>query len=315
MRSRLVLFTTVVVLLGLVLPFHGALAQSEGALRPVVRFEGVVESRPTETKLGEWHISGQTVIVVEATHIVEIRGEAIVGARVLVIAKRLESGTLEAIQIHVLQPAVVTVKIRGLVTELNEDDKYLVVNGLKITYNDDTEIVGELKVDAFVKIEATMTPTAYTATKIEVVPGPRLPKYVEFEGEIKKIDDAENKWLVDGREITITALTVIIGVPAEGKQAEVRALEQSDGALMALWIRIKEEPEVVTWKGRIDRLPWMRWGFWIVDGRAVLVTPATEITGITPAEGKHASVEAVRQGFLPLQATKILVEEPPSTSS
>jgi hypothetical protein len=147
------------------------------------------------------------------------------------------------------------------------------------------------------------------------VPGPRLPKYVEFEGEIKKIDDAENKWLVDGREITITALTVIIGVPAEGKQAEVRALEQSDGALMALWIRIKEEPEVVTWKGRIDRLPWMRWGFWIVDGRAVLVTPATEITGITPAEGKHASVEAVRQGFLPLQATKILVEEPPSTSS
>jgi hypothetical protein len=92
------------------------------------------------------------------------------------------------------------------------------------------------------------------------------------------------------------------------RHAEVRALEQSDGTLIALWIRIRVEPETTTWEGRIDRLPWLPWGFWVVDGQSVMVTPATEVTGLEPEVGLWAQVDAERRNSLPWHAVKIEVK-------
>jgi len=315
MKGRLGLLVVVMLLTSLAMPLAGALAADEQTgLLPIVRFEGIIESRPLEETEGTWVISGQHVEVVVRTRIVEQKGPAEEGARVVVNATRSED-QLTAIQIRVVEPAQATVKIKGVVSELLEEDgrTYLMVNGLKVEYNEDTEITGELEVGARVKIEALVAAAGYTATKIEVLGFPWIRRIVEFEGTIVSIVDST--WTVDDHEFTVSELTVIIGVPAEGKYAEVRALQQSDESLVALWIRIREEPEIETWEGPIERLPRLRWGFWVVDGRAVLVTPLTEISGLEPEVGKWAQVEAERHGLLLLQAVKIEVKEPPSVES
>jgi hypothetical protein len=267
-----------------------------------------VDTRPDD-KIGTWEISGQQVEVVESTRFIENKGPADVGATVVVHARRLNSGGLEAISIRVVEPAVATVKIRGFVTELGDD--YLVVNGLTIQYTTETHIVGHLEVGVFVKIEAQMLPTGYVATTIEVRPVGR-PRVVEFEGTIESMEDANetvegNQWIIAGREVTVTERTVIVGTPEEEKQAEVRALVQPDDTLLALWIKVIEGPELVEWTGTIERLP-RRWGFWVVGGRAVLVTPRTEIVGV-PEVGKTAHVKAMGFRRRPLFAIEIEVLE------
>jgi hypothetical protein len=221
-----------------------------------------------------------------------------------VLARRLDGGQLEAIQIRVVEPAVATVKIRGFITRLGPDA--LVVNGLTIGYTAETRILGSLEVGAFVKIEAQVLPAGYVATTIQVVPTER-PRVVEFEGTIERM--ADTLWKVAGRLIAVTERTVIIGTPEIGKHAEVRARVESDGTLLALWIRVKDEPEVEEWRGSIDRLPPQRKGLWEVGGRTVLVTPHTEITGV-PRVGKIARVTALRYRNRPLVAVEIEILEP-----
>ena len=312
MKKRLGLLVVVMLLATLVMPSAVTLAVDEQTgLLPIVRFEGIIDSRPTGTTEGTWVISGQQVEVVARTRIVEQKGLAEEGARVVVNATR-SADQLTAIQIRVVEPAQATVRIMGVVSELLEEDghSFLVVNGLKVEYSEETEITGELEVGARVKIEALMDAAGYTATKIEVLGFPWVRRIVEFEGTIESIVDST--WVVGEHEFTVSELTVIIGVPDVGKHAEVRALQQSDESLVALWIRIREEPEIESWEGPIERLPRLRWGFWVVDGKAVLVTPLTEITGLEPELGKWADVEAERHGLLLLQAIRIEVKEPPT---
>jgi hypothetical protein len=303
----------VILLTTLTVAFVGTVkADEQTGLLPIVRFEGIIESRPTTQTEGTWMISGQQVEVVARTRIVEEQGPAQAGARVVVNATR-SGDELTAIQIRVVEAAQATVRIKGIVSELLEEGgrSYLVVNGLKVEYNQDTEIAGELDVGALVRIEALVAGSGFTATKIEVLGFPWIPRIVEFEGTIESIEGS--KWVVGEHEFTVGDLTVIIGPAEVGRHAEVRALEQSDGSLLALWIRIKVEPEIESWTGRIDRLPRMRWGFWVVDGKTVLVTPLTEISGLVePEVGKWAYVEAERHGLLLLQALKIEVKEPPA---
>jgi hypothetical protein len=311
MKGKIWLVTVALLLASLVLPLAvGAAAQGNNGRRPMVKFEGIVESRP-EDKMGTWVISGQEVEVVESTRFIENKGPADVGATVVVHARRLNSGGLEAISIRVVRPAVATVKIKGFVTELADD--YLVVNGLTIQYTTETHIVGQLEVGVFVKVEAQVLPTGYVATKIEVLPLGR-PRFVEFEGTIESMEDANetvegNQWIIGEHEVTVTESTVIVGTPEVVKQAEVRALVQPDDTLLALRIKVIEEPEMVEWTGTIESLP-KRWGFWVVEGRAVLVRPQTVMIGDqVPEVGKTARVKALAFKRRPLFAIEIEVLE------
>lgn len=79
-----------------------ASAAGKGPARLV--FFGEVESCPSDGGPGLWSIAGREITVAEATRFVETWGEAGVGAFVLVNARVLEDGTLEAAIIHVQPP-------------------------------------------------------------------------------------------------------------------------------------------------------------------------------------------------------------------
>jgi len=312
MKRKMWLVTVALLLVSLVFPLAGVAAEDNGRGHPIVRFEGVVTSRPENTKIGEWVISGQSVMVVASTQFIEVRGPAVVNAKVVVIARRLNNGQLQAILIRVTEPAIAVVKIKGFVTELGLNQEYLVVNELRILITAATEIEGELAVGALVKIEAEVTASSYVAKRIEVLPVVR-PRFVEFEGAIEAMDDTE--WTVDGRRITVNERTVIIGTPDVGDWVEVRALVQSDNTLLALMIKVREEPEQEDWMGRIERLPrWGTIGQWVIGGRPVMVTWATEIVG-TPQVGKTATVQAMRYRRQPPVAIRIEIVEPTPTAT
>ena len=78
-------------------------AESKGGAR--IAFFGEVESCPADGGQGLWSIGGREVLVVESTRIMERWGEAEVGAFVLVGARVLADGSLEAALIHVQPPA------------------------------------------------------------------------------------------------------------------------------------------------------------------------------------------------------------------
>jgi hypothetical protein len=300
------LLMTVSLVLGLTA--GAALAESPSG-RQVVHFQGLVQSRPTDTKVGTWVISGQSVQVVQGTQILQIRGRAEVGAKVDVTARQLDNGQLEAKVIMVMQPAVALTVIRGQLTEFGTD--YLVVNGLRIQYNSETRIVGTLAVGATVRVQALVTAAQYLAKVIEVLPAPQR-EVIRFAGAIESF--SATQWTVGGRQVSIDAQTRILGTPAVGQQAKVLALVREDESLLALVIQVVPAPETVEWTGVIRRMPSSRTGPWLIGDRLVFVDANTEIVG-TPAVGSTAHVHAVRTGQRPLLATRIeIVTVTPTTS-
>lgn len=299
------------------------------AWRAWVRFNGVVARRPADDTVGAWVVGGRSVQVTENTVFDETRGPAVVGAEVWVIAQRVAitevedsrlvprapAARLEAILIRVLKPADVSgrVAIRGWVMDLQPTS--LVVNGLKILYDRSTHISGELRVGALVKVVAVQTAAGLKALSIEVLPPSR--RVIYFQGTIQTI--SHSLWVVGGRRVGIGPYTVIVGRPAIGLQARVWALTTVSSRpavlpnreVLAILIQVVEEPVIVEWTGRIDRLPanitiWppVYTGQWVVGGRPVWVNSETEIVG-TPRIGLQAHVVAYRSALHPLVAKKI----------
>ena len=294
--------------------------------RPIVLWQGLVVSRPSDGKIGTWVIGERSVNVVESTRFNEGRGPAEVGARVEVIALRVPVTTpsalnLEAVLIYVLVPAPTEpIIISGRVTVLGTD--YLIVNQLRIHFDNTTQITGELIEGAVVKVEAVRLSTGgLHAQSIEVIPDPNQ-RIVEFEGLIESIGHPE--WVIGGRTVTVDRRTRIIGRAGLGLKAKVRALELADGRLVALLIDIQNEPETVEWTGIIQHLPAETTdvptylGRWVVAGRVVMVNAQTEIVG-TPSIGLRAHVVAIAYPQRQPVAKKVeilpVAEAAPSTTA
>ena len=268
--------------------------------RPIMLWQGLVVSRPSDGKIGTWSIGERSVNVVERTRFNEGRGPAEVGARVAVIARRVPATTpsapeLEAILIFVLEPAPnEPIIFRGRVSELGVD--YLIVNQVRIHRDRSTRITGELMEGAIVKVEAVRLSTGgLHARSIEVLPDPNQ-NIVEFEGLIESIGHPE--WVIGGRTVTVDRGTRIVGRPELGLKANVRALELADGRLVAVLIDVQNGPETVEWTGIIQHLPAETGavptylGRWMVAGRVVMVDAQTEIVG-RPRIGLPAHVVAI----------------------
>ena len=269
-----------------------------------------MEDRPEGTNLGTWTVAGQAVEVVEATRFVEVTGAAEVGAMVTVLANRLEDGSLEAILIRVHPPATpFVVRVRGQLMEMGPD--YLVVNGLTIRWTAQTRFEGQVIEGAFVTVEAAQPQAGLVATRVVGEPDREHRRIVELAGTIESIVD--DVWTIAGIEVTVGDYTVIEGTPEVGDEVVVRALEQADGSLLAVEIKIPGDPDgppqLTEFTGIIEHFPARLWGSWMIGGQSVLVTSETAIVGV-PQVGLPAAVEGTRVATGALMANRITIIEP-----
>jgi hypothetical protein len=207
---------------------------------------------------------------------------------------------------------VPVITIEGPITKLGCD--HVVVNCLTVYWTDGTEIVGKLLVGAEVEIEAYVLPNDYVAKSITVIPTTTdvAPRVVTFGGIIESI--GEPIWVIGGRQVTVTRCTIIIGQPAVGRWAKVRALRRYNGELLALMIHVWPNwPQKVEFSGRIEVLPPGLLGRWVISGRTVLVNRHTRIIG-TPRVGYFVKVNALRYPHRPLTAVRIEVLRPEETT-
>jgi len=153
-------------------------------------------------------------------------------------------------------------------------------------------------------VDARVLDNQYKAIRIEVAPAiVAVPKVVSFAGEIKSIGSPI--WEIGGRKVEVTRTTVIIGQPAVGMTAKVRALLRSNGTLLGLIIQVKNaEPEVIEFTGTVEKMIPNILGRWTISGRMVVVSPRTEIVG-DPAVGDTVRVRAIQSNRVPLQALRI----------
>jgi len=278
----------------------------------LIRFQGIVERRPEDPE-GVWVISGREIEVTELTRLDETHGPAVVGAHVLVVIWRPLStdrtGLPQAVLLQVLEgPDTKPFTISGQVTAL--EATFLEVDGIHVLYDRSTEVVGHLELGVYVKVRAVRTEQGLQALTIHVLPSDDT--IVEFEGFIERIGQPD--WVIAGRSVTVTRQTEIIGRPAVGLLAKVRAQQSPSGKLLALRIAVENaESTEVEWTGVIELLPpsvAVRpphfLGQWIVGGRAVMVTSATEVQG-TPGIGLRAHVVAIQFPGRPLTAKLIQI--------
>jgi hypothetical protein len=149
---------------------------------------------------------------------------------------------------------------------------------------------------------------------------------IEFEGTIVVTDTIPGSYVIQTASeritVEVTSDTRVVPPSASltlGALVEVRALEQPDGTLQALWVKIENddppEREEAAFEGVIETLPpsvpRSFHGHWTVetDGElvTVLATGNTEIEG-DPAVGLSVAVEGVWQNddFVRAESIEVL---------
>jgi len=271
----------------------GPVKAEEGAGIPLVKFEGTIETIVD----GVWTIDEQAVTVTKTTIIVETEGKAVVGAQVVVIAKKGAADALEAILIRV-KPAETTrvVYLPGQVTDYTAGAQVVIkgVAGDKtVKINSGTQIEGTIKADEFVLIKAKFDGSDYTALTIKVVEK-TMQRIVEFDVIVTKIDTAAKEWTVGDRVVKIDEHTIIQGTIVVGNRVKVRAYKSGD-SLVALLIKKAGAawwPKMERFSGEITDLPAAPYiGTWKIGERTVTVTAFTRIRGV-PVKGATAHVTA-----------------------
>jgi len=124
----------------------------------------------------------------------------------------------------------------------------------------------------------------------------------EFQGLIESFGSAE--WIVGGHSLLITEQTVIEGTPQKGLLAEVKAMRQSDGSLIAVRIVVRLPTEEVQFEGVIQSVGD---GEWIVEGVTVRLDAETAVEG-TPAVGAVAEVQGLLLPDGAVLARRIVVQ-------
>lgn len=205
--------------------------------RPVkVKFEGLVEAMEKD----HWVVAGQKVLLNEDT-IIEHPELAEVGAWAVVQARRRPDGSLLALRITITRGAEKPpqpIEFKGLVESIG--DAVWIVAGRTVLINEETVIEGTPQVGAVARVQALQQADGtLLATRIVIEE-----RVVEFEGPIQEI--GSDAWVIAGRRVEVDANTVVVGEPRVGALAEVRAIEQADGTLLATRIEIKEPEPTAT---------------------------------------------------------------------
>jgi len=130
----------------------------------------------------------------------------------------------------------------------------------------------------------------------------------EFQGLIESFSPTQ--WIVGGHTLIITEDTLIEGTPHKGFLAEVKALRQSDGSLLAVHIFVRPPTEEVQFEGVIQSLGAEEW---IVDGVTVRLDAETIVEG-TPAVGSRVEVEGLLLPDGAVLARRIMVQPLPTAT-
>ncbi len=126
------------------------------------------------------------------------------------------------------------------------------------------------------------------ALEIKIEQPPPTPEQpFEFQGLIESW--SATQWVVGGHVLIVNGDTLVEGSPQNGLLAEVKALRQSDGSLLAKNIVVRLPTEEVQFEGVIADISA---GQWVVAGVTVRIDGQTQISG-TPAVGSVAEVQGL----------------------
>jgi len=216
-------------------------------------FSGTIQRFPPRL-IGIWVIEGRTVVVTRAD---QVEGTPAVGKMATVRALRYSNGVLKAIKIVIPEP---TEYVRTITGTLQRFPQHLFgwwqIGEQRVLVTTQTVIVGRPIVghEATAKVAvlgngtllalhieiSSEGPTVTVTPRPSLTPQPsRTPDLVEFEGEIMQLPTTRyGEWVIGEFTVVVNRRTEIVGKPAVGLRARVRALRMADGTLHALRIEI-----------------------------------------------------------------------------
>jgi hypothetical protein len=161
-----------------------------------------------------------------------------VGDVIKVNAERGMEGKIEASAVASLQVDLSTVEVRGTVESTSATE--VVIDGIRISVDGETQVEGDLQVGSFVAVRASMEGSGeLQAETIEVRLGSEVT--VQFEGEIEAMSLLT--WTVEGVACEVDLLTTVITglAPVVGLHAEVTGTLNEDGSVEATRINIEAD--------------------------------------------------------------------------
>ncbi len=202
-------------------------------------------------------------------------------------------------------PRDVKVRFKGRIEALAAGS--WTVDGQVIRINVDTRIDeqdGQAAVGAMAIVVALrLEDGALLAIEIKIEsasPGAEQP--FEFQGIIESYGPGQ--WVVGGHTLIITESTIIENSPHRGLLAEVKALRQADGSLVAAHILVRLPTEVVQFEGVILSLDESQW---VVDGITVRFDDQSVVIGV-PVVGAQVEVEGLLLPDETVLARRIVVQ-------
>jgi len=198
-----------------------------------VRIEGTIE----EIGGGYWVVSGQRVALAPSTRLNQSKAPAQIGGWAVVRAIKTSSGKLIAREIIVIRGPEQPPQPRefsGVISAIGQQS--WTIAGKQVFITEETTIKGTPQVGALAHVKAN----EYADGRLVALEISIEPRKVHFTGIIQSI--SANTWVIAGQSVHISAETTIEGDPIEGALAEVEALVQPDGTLLAQVIKIKASP-------------------------------------------------------------------------
>jgi hypothetical protein len=291
-------------------------------------FGGTITSLPNTTGfVGDWVVAGRTVHVTSSTRIDQEEGSPAVGRRVEVEGMLRPDGSVTATEVEVKEgnaDDLNNFEFRGRVETLPSATNFVgdwVVAGRTVHVTSSTSIqtvAGPVAVGVPVKITGTvLSDGSIAARKVQTERNDHI-SFFEFEGTVQTlpaIPGLLGDWVVGGRTVHVTSLTRIDTEDcpiAAGSRVEVKGVVRADGSVDAVKVECDKGDDEFEFTGIVTGLP-NTTGFvgdWVVDGRTIHVTSATDIEqeDAILSVGALVKVEGVRRADGSIDATKIEVE-------
>jgi hypothetical protein len=191
-----------------------------------VRFQGIIESIGADT----WVISGQSVLLTDATVIDQSAGKATEGASVWVIAERRE-GLLIATSITVEAPAPEIYQFSGIIESIQGG--VWTIAGDHLSASDAIVSGDPARVGCLAHVSALRYPDGSLVVESILVECGELR---DIEGVL--VSKNGDLWQVGNTTVTVTGAEITGAQPEIGYWVEVRGYLQPDGSVLATWIRV-----------------------------------------------------------------------------